>query len=191
MARAETSVQLSNTTGVVLAIAPKLEDYNSANSMAQNFEAYKILRCTVKVTPQFNTVTGDPASSTVNISNNYISAPWHKAVQNTGTLSPDNVLSVKGSRSHPGLSQMTRSFVPAVESTVSLNGTSEGGDNLTNSQLLWRPLIANLEDKSRKIQHYCGLIAFHQLSTANAARRYQITTSIKVKFYGYKTTNIN
>lgn len=187
VSKAQSTVVLTSANIINVQIAPKLADFNSASAMAELYENYRILSCRVKVTPNLT-----EAVENLDRKSPYISCPWKRAVTDASTITPDNLLSVQGSKSHPPMSKMSRTFVPAIEEVASLNGTDEGTANLTNSSIKYRPLITNLEAKSKQIQHFCGIISFpaNNLVASANTMSYNILTTVKVKFYNYKTPNV-
>lgn len=161
-------------------IAPAFVDFPELVSLAPNFEAYKIMSVRVKVTPQSN------VSTTEALSPHYVSAPWHKYVDNVKTLTIENLLTIDKSREYHGNATSTRRFVPAV-STVTYVGTDLEPTQASLSKINWRPRIELTEQTAQKLPHYCGLYAFANHEGVGDSTTYQFTISMNVLMINQKS----
>lgn len=153
-------------------IAPQLNQFPEFVFLSNNFEAYKIMSCSVKVTPTSN------VSPTDHQVPHYVSAPWHKPIITPKTCTLENLLTIDRSREYHGNAQSRRHYVPAIEYV------SQVGTNLTNTVLRYRPRIEIRDNVSVSIPHYCGLYAF---VPSDDPVIYQFVISIKVLFMNQKS----
>ncbi|UDN67411.1 capsid protein [robinz virus RP_526] len=163
-------------TGTQLQIVPTINGFVEFNNLKNNFEAYKIRKVKVKITPRAN--TSYPGGV---YCGNYISAPYHKPVT-TSTVTEESLLSIDKSRVYSGFATSTRSYVPAILELVLV---STGATPTTQaSKTCWKPRIEINGTSSFDIPHFCGLYYF------SGQNQYDVETTVMVEFINQKNSTL-
>lgn len=172
----------SGSANQVVQISPILAAYPKLSGLAPWFQQYQIMKIIVTVIPQFN-VGAVGAQTPVQYDKRYLSAPYHNPVIDQTTVTESAMLDLKRCKQHSAFVGMRRSFVPAIQSTVGLDGTGTSGADQTNSRLTFRPKIMNIEAKSLSVRHHGGIIFFPA-----GEGRYTVTTTVVCRFFDSKNT---
>lgn len=167
----------------------KLQDFAEFVNFSALYEAYKILSVKVKVIPKANTsfigtssADGSPTRIIDTDQEQYVSAPWHRAM-NPDIATVHQILSLDKSRLYHGNSTSRRSFVPAFMTSTVIKVDDK--TDVENAKLNWRPRIEFTSANSTEIPHYCGVYKFGVGCT------YQITYTVKCLFINQKVATLN
>ncbi|UDN67417.1 capsid protein [robinz virus RP_736] len=172
--KATTNLSVPNT-GQAVSITPSLSSFVEFNALRDNFEAYRIRKVKVKITPRAN------QSQTDTLVGPYYSAPYHRPV-NTTNINQQTILSIDRSRQYAGTATSRRSYVPAILELVLV---STGASPTTQAaKTCWRPRIEASTADTYTIPHFCGIYYF------SGKNDYEITTTAFVEFINQKNVTL-